>query len=216
MKKNLILFLTLVLSVLSASAQSQYEKEMKKAISLLDKAEKIEELRDLSNRLERISRINSEVWLPHYYRSYIYVKMNYLTKNNEEKDKLLDKAQEEYEKILKLDNTEQDEIMVLYAYILQAKFSVNYQSRLSLNTEALNILQEVITKYPSNPRAYLLKGIATYKMPAFIGGSKKDACEMFNEANKLFISTETKPLMPNWGRELNDIWLKRCQEDNIM
>ena len=157
--------------------------------------------------------INQEEWLPHYYASYVYAKMSYLSEKDDEKDSFLEKSQSEYDKAQKHKNAENDELLILQAYILQAKFSVNYMSRLSLNTEALNILMEVNKKYPSNPRAYLLLGIATYKMPVFIGGSTKKAQVLFEKANEKFVAFKPKnELYPNWGQELNDTWLKRCLE----
>jgi tetratricopeptide (TPR) repeat protein len=205
-----------VIFVLLASfhIKAQYQEEMKKTIDLLNQVEKAEELKNAANRFERISMIDSAEWLPYYYVAYSYARMSYYPKNDRERDLLADKALSEYEKAKSRKNADKDELLILYAYILEAKFSIAYLQRLKLNTEAIHTLQDVIKKYPSNPRAYLLYGIAKHKMPSIAGGDKKEACRLFEKAHEIFSIFKPKSeIHPDWGKESIKIWLDQCSKN---
>ncbi|MDL2213047.1 hypothetical protein LJC54_02340 [Parabacteroides sp. OttesenSCG-928-J18] len=210
MKKSCILLLLLLCKVF-LNAQN-YSEEMYKTIQSMNQAQNLEAFLKTANRFERIGLFNDKEWLPNYYTSYLYAKMSYLIKEDKERDKYLDRAEDEYSKAKKKENTDKPEMMILSAYIMQARFSVSYMSRLSMNKKSLEILKDVTKKYPSNPRGLLLLGVSYYNMPGFIGGDKKKACELFVKAKEAFISFELATKNhPNWGEELNNVWLKKCK-----
>lgn len=209
--KPIYLVITLY-CLLTTVVSAQYNDVMLNTINKLDSADTMEKLISVSNDFERIEMVNQKEWLPNYYTSYTNAKMTYFTKDDKKKDLLLDKSQAELEKAIK-NNGDKDELLVLQAYIHQARFSVNSMSRLSLNDKILGALNEAIEKNTCNPRAYLLLGMNTYKMPAFIGGGVSKAKEHFIKADEKFkCFTPKSKLHPNWGKELNDIWLERCGE----
>ena len=62
-------------------------------------------------------------WLPRYYQARAYLKMGFDgKKSDEQKDKLLDQAEAALDQASKMSQPDQAELLVLQAYIYQARF----------------------------------------------------------------------------------------------
>jgi len=209
MKRGLLLLAIMAITA-GGYAQTRYEQEMKSALDALDKAEKIQEFKAVANKFELISGVEKGKWLPQYYASYVYTVMTYFDKDNDDRDKALDKAQVYLDNVKKLSG-DKEEIAVLQAYILQSRFFVAPSSRISMFAQTSSAIEQVLKQYPENPRANLLEGIQLFHKPSMLGGGSSKAKPFFEKANQKYRQQQLKTALdPAWGKETNAYYLAKC------
>ena len=211
MKNTIILIAILVASSLRLFA-GNYEETMGKNIAQLYQTQNREELVNLGNTFNRIAQKESSKWLPYYYASYANLSVLFFNQNlnAEEKNTILDKAQQELDQALKITERE-SEIFVLQAFIYQMRItdpSTGYKYS-TLSNEALS---KAKTLNPENPRYYYLKGTNLFYTPTDFGGGKEAAKPLFEKASELFRQdNHENALMPAWGNQHNSMMLQQCQ-----
>ena len=209
MKRGLLL---LAIAAITAGlhAQTRYEQEMQRALDALDKAEKIQEFRAAANKFELIAGVEKDKWLPQYYASYVYTVMTYFDKDEESRDKALDKAQTYLDNVKKLSG-DKEEIAILQAYISQSRFFVAPSSRLSMFSQTSSAIEQLVKLYPENPRANLLEGIQLFHKPSMLGGGSSKAKPFFEKAGLKYQKQPLKTALdPAWGKETNAYYLAKC------
>src|SRR5258708_7914974 len=209
MKRGLLL-LAIVAIAAGLHAQTRYEQEMQRALDALDKAEKIQEFRAVANKFELIAGVEKDKWLPQYYASYVYTVMTYFDKDDESRDKALDKAQTYLDNVKKLSG-DKEEIAILQAYISQSRFFVAPSSRLSMFSQTSSAIEQLVKLYPENPRANLLEGIQLFHKPSMLGGGSSKAKPFFEKAGLKYQKQQLKTALdPAWGKETNAYYLAKC------
>lgn len=212
MKNTIILIAILIASSLKLFAGS-YEETMGKNIAQLYQTQNSDELIAISNTFDRIAQKEANKWLPYYYASYANFSVLFFNQDLsiDQKTAILDKAQQELDKALKI-NENESEIYVLQAFIYQMRItdpSLGYKYS-TLSNEAL---AKAKTLNPHNPRYYYLKGTNLFYTPAEFGGGKEAAKPLFGKAAELFSKvSHENTLMPIWGEQHNSIMLQQCNK----
>ncbi len=212
--KNLTLVLVLSLVLTSGFAQkSIYEKTMKESIEKLYRAKKTSEYQNITNKFELIANNEKDEWLPLYYATFSRILMNYLEQDDDKKDAILDKAQKTLDKALKL-NEKEDELLVLQGMLYQARISVSPMARgykySSLSNNSLGNAKNIDEE---NPRIYYLEGMNALNMPKMFGGGKEKALPYFKKGKEKYDKfTPENKLMPNWGKTSNEKKFEFCSE----
>jgi hypothetical protein len=214
--KNLHLFLmglTLIVSQ-SLTAQSKYEKTMASTLAILDTATKSTTYQSVANTMERVGDAEKDKWLPYYYAGFCYVLMSYHTRDGEEIDALLDKAEKFKEKAASIAKNE-SEITTLDAWINMARISVDPMNRgQKYSMTAGTLLGKAMQQNPANPRPHYLKGNNTYYTPPMFGGGAKNALPSFEKAAELYETFEAPgDFWPDWGKGNVTTMIEKCKAE---
>lgn len=205
----LILFFTLSIH----AQEDRYVAAMKKGLSQLSEIESIEDMTAVVNHFERVAQAESAEWLPGYYAAYTLSMQSFRTENGEEKDELLDKAQEWIDNILEME-PEESEILVMQAMIYQARIQVDFMARgAEMSMLQAAALAEAEELNPANPRVFLLRGQNTYYTPEFFGGGAEAARPILETAREKFDAYESdNELAPAWGNGRLEFLLAQYEE----
>ncbi len=201
-------FATVIISiafVISAGAQSKYEKAMKGAIEKLNNSATLVDFQDAANTFERIGNSEKEEWLPQYYAAYSYIVMSFTVPEAGQKDAFSDKAQQFLDNAFQL-APEESELFALQAFLYPAKIMVDPMNRGMMYIESLNsAIDKSIALNPENPRPYYLRAVTIMNMPPEFGGGAEAAKPLFEKAKEKFDSFHpATPVSPNWGKEQNE------------
>ena len=195
------------------NAQSEaYTKAMEKAIMAMDISEDMESLQKVANTFERIAGNASDQWLPPYYNAYTHIIMNFQLNDGNEKDQVLDKAQEYLDKAIELGG-DASEIYAVQAFLYIGRITAKPMVRgMSYSGKVRAEVEKSLDKNSANPRAYYVLGQLLQGMPSFAGGGMDRACPEFQTAAEKFKSFEPKDsIHPNWGKRDLKRWLSRCE-----
>ncbi|AQG78151.1 hypothetical protein [Spirosoma montaniterrae] len=214
--KTLIILLLVALTTTALQAQSaQYQQAMADAIGTMKtQSEKTPtaDILSVANQFERIASAEPNEWLPRYYAGLSYVFLGFMGKDATEKDKYLDNA-DRYLKEAQAINTN-DELIVLAAYIAQARMTVDPMNRWQQYGPIFQTnIDKAKSMNPGNPRPYILEGTGLLYTPEQFGGGPATACPVLKQAAERF--TTFKPvsdLHPNWGRQNMEQLLAKCSK----
>ena len=159
-------------------------------------------LRASAAKMERAAAVKPQDWLPRYYQSYALLISVFQAKNEEDeaKDKTLDQAEAALAQARKLGGDE-SEILVLQAYIYQARLGISPMLRSMKYSGLVNeAVGKALALNPANPRAYLTKANNVYYTPAMFGGGAEKAKPIYEEARARYAAFRpASGLAPNWG-----------------
>jgi hypothetical protein len=212
-KLMLVIVTFVTIGTLNASA-IDYNEAMKTNIGkLYQNMSSRDSLVTMAATFQRIGQMYPKEWLPVYYSSYSYLAMTFGDKDAESINAALDKAQVLVDEALKIAPNE-SEIHVLQAFIYSMRItdaSKGYKYS-TLSNEALT---KATAFNANNPRIYYMRGQNTLHTPAMFGGGKNKALPLFEKAKSLFDGqTITDPLMPNWGKAMNENMLEQCKKQD--
>ncbi len=218
MKTRKLFVATLLLSIFLNVFGNKYQETMKRNIQTMDSVMASNNLSgtlSVANSFERIASIEATEWLPVYYAAFCYVIANYMQESKKEKDRLIDKAESFIDKAEGICKTENVEILILKAYIIQARSNVNPPSRAR---KYAPVVEEKLTKAynldPENPRYYFMRAENMFYTPKMFGGGKDKAKPLFEKSLEKY--SEFRPLSgihPNWGKERATMLLSQCQKN---
>ncbi|WP_052695456.1 hypothetical protein [Hymenobacter sp. AT01-02] len=163
-------------------------------------------LKQADAKLERAATVAPQDWLPRYYQAYARVITAFVSKEEDDvKDKYLDQAEAALAQARKLGG-EESELLVVQAYIYQARLSISPMLRsMKYSKMVTETLAQAKKINVANPRIYLVQANNVYYTPSMFGGGADVAKPLFQEAKTRF--TAFKPasvLAPNWGeRQVN-------------
>jgi len=218
MKRNFFL-LTLALSaLLSVPVFAQDVKPvLSETVSAFfqakDPTAKISE----SNKLDLIAKKFDKEWAASYYAGLSKIMLSYEEQDNAKKDAYLDAADDLIAASAALtdkNNThQQSEIEAITAMAANARIGVNPQKRWKQYGKIFeDHLEKAKADNADNPRIYFLKGTSVFYTPKAFGGGKKRAAGYFEKAKDLFAKENHDDiLVPHWGGETNDYFLKQCE-----
>jgi hypothetical protein len=193
----------------------QYKAAMTDALAIMSNQSQqtpVAEMLASANQFERIAGAEPGEWLPRYYAALEYVFCGFAGKDAVEKDKYLDKA----DALLKQAETlspANDELMVLRAYIAQARLVVDPMSRWqTYGPAAAEAITQAKVMNAGNPRPYVLEGSSLMFTPEQFGGGPKAACPVLKQAaEKMATFKPASELHPRWGQKNIESFLSACK-----
>ncbi len=207
--KKIILSLGLLVFALTTNAQSDaYKAGMKGLIGRMEAAKNNPEAyQETSNGFLRIAGAEKNEWLPNYYAAYCLTMQAMFSKDKEKIDPLLDQADKLLSDISI--HVTSDEVMCLQAFSKSTRIGVDPMTRgMKYGMESAKFLEQAKALNVNNPRIYFLQGEAAFHTPEQYGGGKAKALKLFQTASEKYASFKpTSDLMPNWGKDANDMML---------
>jgi hypothetical protein len=204
---------TILLLAIGSSAQT-FEEALAQAYNQFEETDSLSNKLNASNRLDLIAARWNDQWTAHYYVAYAKVVLSYLMKDEKQRDAIIDKAEQSLAKTKELMGKMNDELLVMEAYIANARLAVKSGSRWKKYGAIFDEkLEEAKKINPDNPRIYLLKGQSLFYTPKAFGGGVKKALPQFEKAAGLF-EVETKNNMdkPSWGKRANSYYINECKK----
>ncbi|NVO85126.1 hypothetical protein [Hymenobacter terrestris] len=159
-------------------------------------------LRASAAKMERAATVKPQDWLPRYYQAYALLIHTFQSKEDgDAKDKTLDQAEAALAQARKLAGADESELLVLQAYIHQARLSISPMLRSMKYSGMVNeAVEKAIQLNPTNPRAYLVKANNIYYTPAMFGGGAEVAKPIFLQAKTHYATFKpASRLSPSWG-----------------
>ncbi len=196
---------------ISFGQSEQYQNHMEAALHQYRAAQTTEELQNVANKFQTIGLAAEDQWLPYYYAAIAYVDMAFRSESSK-CDPLLDQAQENLDKAMKL-TADEPENLILQGYLYQGRIQVNPMTRgRKYAGMAEECFQKAMAMDQNNPRVYFLMGMNKFNTPKAFGGGPDRAKPLFEKAEEKFASfVPENPLYPEWGKEINDTMLKKCE-----
>ncbi len=204
---KIIITIALFISSL-VSAQGQFEQGMGKAFQLWGEGKNTE----ASALFERIAAAEKTSWLPNYYVALVNTTTAFGTKDKEQINLLLAKAQNalDVELIKTLNNPE---LLVMQAMIHTAWIAFDPMTngqKLSGTVMGLYAKAEAIA--PENPRVVFGKAEFEIGGAKFWGKDTKPMCAQIEKAIGLFATFKPETAFsPKWGLERAEAALKNCK-----
>ncbi|HQE34395.1 MAG TPA: hypothetical protein PLQ70_06965 [Flavobacterium alvei] len=190
------------------SAQGQFEQGMGKAFQLWGEGKNTE----ASALFERIAAAEKTSWLPNYYVALVNTTTAFGTKDKEQINLLLTKAQNALDvELIKAPNN--PELLVMQAMIHTAWIAYDPMTngqKLSGTVMGLYAKAEAIA--PENPRVVFGKAEFEIGGAKFWGKDTKPMCAQIEKAIGLFATFKPEtPFSPKWGLERAEAALKNCK-----
>lgn len=171
-------------------------------------------LKELASKFERASTVVATDWLPPYYQSYALLLTCFQSKEDGDvKDRYLDQAEAALTRARQRRGDE-SELLVLQAYIYQARLGVSPMLRSMKYSGMVNeTLAQARKLNPANPRIYLVQANNVYFTPKMFGGGAEAAKPLYDEAKIRYAAFQPSgPLAPNWGERQLQSRLKAYEQ----
>ena len=215
MKTNLIILAISLFSISVSGQEDSYTSAMKSTLLQMDQATGAELYLNCANRFERIASAEKSKWMPYYYASHCLALMSFEESNGEQRDKILDRAQDMLDLSMELnpEKNVKSELQVLQAFIYPSRIMVDPMGRgLIYFDKMFTSLESARSLNPENPRPYFLEGTYKLNIPAEMGGGAEAARPILEQALTLFASfSSADPLWPTWGEEATRTELEKIQ-----
>jgi hypothetical protein len=192
--KLIVSFLLVVLFIGSSLAQDKYVTGMQSTLAKMEGCKTPNDYLKVANGFERIAAAEKDKWLPYYWGALNCVLACYSDSSNTTKDLYLDRA-DKY--INKADSLEPNnsEIFTLKGMI------------------ANNCFTKAMQADTRNPRPEYLIGVGLYYTPAQFGGGPQAAKPVLEKSLAKFdLFVPKDELMPHWGKEQVEQYLKMISE----
>lgn len=211
MKKSMITFTVILMSLITVAETNNFKKDMQKALTTLRADDDKTNYFELGNSFAAIAVNNPNRVEPLYYSAYSYILASWELADPSEKAKMLEKSKSKIDEALKMEPNN-DEILVLEAFYYQAMIMTNPQKYgQSYSIMASNLLNEAQNIKETNPRAQFLLAQNAYYTPAEYGGGKKVALPLFKKAADYYKSQDNSNyLSPVWGEATNTAMIQKC------
>ena len=209
MKKAMLSAATVLLLLITATAQDAYKQQLQSVISELDKAEKPGDYQQLAGQFAQLAEMQKTDWLPYYYAAFCNAKTGWLYKNDGEKiEPFANKADEQIKKSIGLLDTashkkELSEIYCVLSMINKARVFINPQTfGPKYGPAGAQYIQLAKKVNANNPRAIYLEGWDKYYTPKMWGGDKKAAKAMLQQSLQLLNNNKADAdAAPHWGKK---------------
>lgn len=159
---------------------------------------------------ERLTQHPDADWHAHYYYAFGLTIQSFRTVDANDRDELVDLAEEAWEVLAKQEGADQAEVIALEARIGQARISINPADRsMLMGPKLLSKLFQAKATHPNNPRVLLLLAQMVAKTPTAYGGGPTRALPLAQGSTAAFEQPATNPFSPSWG---SDEAKKLCRE----
>ena len=190
------------------SAQGQFEQGMGKAFQLWGEGKNTE----ASAMFERIAAAEKTSWLPNYYVALVNTTTAFGTKDKEQIDLLLTKAQNALDiELIKAPNNA--ELLVMQAMIHTAWIAFDPMTNgQKLSGTVMELYAKAQAIAPENPRVVFGKAEFEIGGAKFWGKDTTPMCAQIEKAIGLFATFKPQtPFSPKWGLERAEATLKNCK-----
>ena len=178
------------------SAQGQFEQGMGKAFQLWDEGKNTE----ASDVFERIAAAEKTSWLPNYYVALVNTTTAFRTKDKDQMNLLLSKAQKAL--TIEMDkNPSNAELLVIQAMIHTAWIAFDPMTNgQKLSATVMELYGKALAIAPENPRVVYNKAEFEIGTAKFWGTDTKPMCAQIEKAIGLFATFKPEtPYSPKWG-----------------
>ena len=193
------IIVTIVLFITSlVSAQGQFEQGMGKAFQLWGEGKNTE----ASAMFERIAAAEPTSWLPNYYVALVNTTTAFGTKDKEQMNLLLTKAQNALDGEM-IRNPNNAEILVVQAMIHTAWIASDPMTNgAKYSGTVMELYGKAEAIAPENPRVIIGKAEFEIGGAKFWGTDIKPICAQIEKAIGLFATFKPEtPFSPKWGLE---------------
>ena len=221
MKKIKLLFCSFLLTTAVhqvhaqvAAPPAELKTVLKKTFDAFDNTEDQQQKVQLSGRIGMIAAKWDNEWITHYYVAYSKVVLSEDSKlGGNKRDALLDEAGNELKKAVTLLGKENDETLVLGAFIANWRIAISPMSRyMQYGKSFSGNLKDAKAINQDNPRIYYLQGMAWYGMPKFAGGGKEVALPYLSKADSLYSKENDVDITkPYWGKKAAAYYLMQSK-----
>ena len=191
-----------------ASAQTQYEQGMTKALELWNQGKTVES----TALFERIAAVEKDNWLPNYYIALMNSTVAIGLKDKDKMIAMVNKAQNALDiELIKTPNN--PELLVVQALINTVWIVFDPMTNgQKLSPKTIELYKKALALAPENPRVILSKAEFEIGAAAFWGTDTKPMCDEVKRSIILFEKQKlATPFSPKWGRERADSLLKNCK-----
>jgi hypothetical protein len=205
---NKIISTVAFFTVIMVTAQGKFEQGMGKAFQLWGEGKNTE----ASAMFERIAVAEPTSWLPNYYVTLVNTTTAFQTKDKEQMDLLLTKAQNALDvELIKTPNNA--ELIVLQAMIHTAWIAFDPMTNgAKLSGTVMELYSKAQAIAPENPRAVFGKAEFEIGAAQFWGTDTKPMCAQIDKAIGLFATFKPEtPFSPKWGLERALEAQKKCK-----
>ena len=180
------------------SAQGQFEQGMGKAFQLWGEGKNTE----ASDLFERIAGADKTSWLPNYYVALVNTTAAFRTKDKDQMNLLLSKAQKSLDVEMNK-NPNNAELLVMQAMIHTAWIAFDPMTNgQKLSGTVMELYGKAQTIAPENPRVVFGKAEFQIGGAQFWGTDTKPMCAQIEKAIGLFATFKLEtPFSPKWGLE---------------
>jgi len=219
--KNLLLAFLMIGMTMNVFAQKGIEgidfnkSDIERAVDIVHNSKRSSQVQQAITFFESAATDEGVDWLPVYYAAYSNALMSSMVTEAGVRDAHLNQAQT-YIDEAKLISPDNDEILLVQAYIYQMRIDINPTVRAKEYTPmAQAAFKEAELINPDNPRLYFLQAQSSFFSDDLNNMGMREACPMINRAAELFndFKPETK-LHPKWGKEMNMFMIRMCERIN--
>jgi hypothetical protein len=204
------IIITIVLLVTSQLfSQGQFEQGMGKAFSLWGEGKNTE----ASAMFERIASAEKDNWLPNYYVALVSTTTAFATKDKDQVNALLTKAQSALDvEMNKYPNNA--ELLVMQAMIHTAWIAFDPMTNgMKLSGKVMEIYAKAEQIEPNNPRVVFSKAEFEMGSARFFGTDTKPICAQIEKSIELFATFKPQTVFhPKWGLERAQEAAKDCKK----
>ena len=163
--------------------------------------------------MERIEAAENENWMPNYYVALVNTTEAFKTKDSEQVNALLTKAQSSLDKEMDKDPNNV-ELLVMQAMIHTAWIAFDPMTNgQKFSGKVMQLYAQAQAISPKNPRVMLSKARFEMGSARFFGTDIQPICGQIENSIALFDNFKPEtPLHPNWGKEQAEELLKSCQK----
>jgi len=177
-------------------SQGQYEQGMGKAFALWGEGKNTE----ASSMFERIASAEKDNWLPNYYVALVNTTTAFTTKDKDQINALLTKAQTTLDvEITKQPNNA--ELIVMQAMIHTAWIAFDPMTNgMKLSGKVMELYGKAEAIAPTNPRVVFGKAEFEMGSAKFFGTDTQPICAQIAKSIELFATFKPESVFhPNWG-----------------
>jgi hypothetical protein len=180
------------------SAQGQFEQGMGKAFQLWGEGKNTE----ASDLFERIAAAEPKSWLPNYYVALVNVTTAFKTKDKDQMNLLLSKAQKALDQEMDK-NSDNVELLVIQAMIHTAWIAFDPMTNgQKLSGKVMELYGKAQAIAPENPRVVFSKAEFEIGSAKFWGTDTNPMCAQIEKAIGLFATFKPETVFsPKWGLE---------------
>ncbi|WP_306352893.1 hypothetical protein [Flavobacterium sp. '19STA2R22 D10 B1'] len=199
----LVLFICSMLT-----AQTQYEQGMQKGFALWGEGKTTE----ASSQFERIASVEKDNWLPNYYVAMVNTTAAFVTKDKNQIDALLNKAQDALDVEL-IKDQKNAELLVVQALIYTAWIVSDPQTNgMRYSAKVMEVYGKAEAIAPDNPRVVFSKAEFEIGGAKYFGQDTQPMCAQIKKAIGLFATFKPEnTFSPKWGLERAEEIAKTCK-----
>ena len=206
---------TIVISLaglLTFAHTSDYQKAMLDNLSAMEQAQTEAQWQEVANKFSRIADVEQDQWLPDYYAGYCYIVISTFKEQPDQKDHLLDQAQEHLDQALAIGG-ENSELLALQGFVHMIRLTVDPAGRgASYSQKSMQAFGKARALDAENPRAIYLSAQMQMGTARFFGSGIEESCELLQLALEKFQQEKpTDPLAPAWGYGQAQQMKQTCQ-----